>query len=80
MILAVRGDKKIATYQKIKSDQRSLILKLSDRLANVQFSLVNNQKFFKMYQNQHKEFSEYLRSMTTHRMSIKLWQMLDNVI
>lgn len=75
-----RRQKKLATYQKIKLDERSLILKLADRLANVQFSLVNNLRFFRMYQREQAEFAKHLKPMMTHPMTIKLWRMLDDII
>lgn len=75
-----RRQKKLATYEKIKTDERSLVLKLADRLANVRFSSANNPKFFGMYQREHQEFSKHLKPLATHPIAIKLWQMLNDII
>jgi (p)ppGpp synthase/HD superfamily hydrolase len=51
-----RVERKEKTYPKIATRFDAILLKLCDRIANVEASLENNPKLFEMYKNEHHEF------------------------
>ena len=51
-----RKERKQRTYPKIRSNSGAILLKLRDRIANVERSKQNNPRLFQMYKNEHEEF------------------------
>lgn len=51
-----RQERKQKTYSKIRSNPDAILLKLCDRIANIDASSRNNQELFQMYKNEHEEF------------------------
>lgn len=56
----------------------ALALKLADRIANVQFSKIENPKIFNMYSNEHIYFRNTLIPSSTERL-VHAWETLDNI-
>jgi (p)ppGpp synthase/HD superfamily hydrolase len=56
-----RKERKEKTYPKIRLNSKSLILKIADRIANVEFSSTQDSKHFKMYREEYHEFEFNLR-------------------
>lgn len=57
-----RKEKKEKTYPKIRSISKSIILKVADRIANVQHSIdENNISFIEMYKKEFEDFQHNLR-------------------
>lgn len=76
-----RKEKKMATYPKIKSDPLAVILKLADRIANVEASIElhkeGNKNLFGMYQ---KEYGEFKQNLYTTEGPQAMWQRLDELL
>lgn len=72
-----RKERKQKTYPKIKSNNNSIILKVSDRIANVEFSMTQDNNLLKMYQKEHKSFEHHLR-IPDH--IPKMWEHLNKLM
>lgn len=68
-----REERKLKTYPKIKGHQNATIVKLCDRIANVEASKNNPQKFI-MYKNEYSKFKQHL---FVSGLADNLWQRLD---
>ncbi len=55
-----RKARKRATYPKIVESDAAVIVKLADRIANVEDAAASNPRLFSMYAAEHEEFSEAL--------------------
>ena len=75
-----RKQRKAATYLKTRQDERAIILKLADRIANVRSSQHNNPKLFQMYAKEQTDFSQALRSWSNSQMALRLWENLDQYL
>lgn len=59
-----RKIRKAATYPKIKATEGALIIKLADRIANVEHGITTqNIRMQKMYKKEYDEFSNNLRTL-----------------
>lgn len=59
-----RKIRKAATYPKIKATEGALIIKLADRIANVEHGIATkNVRMQKMYRKEYDEFSQNLRTL-----------------
>jgi len=76
---ADRAEKKRKTYPKIRGHKDATILKLCDRIANVEASS-NVPEKLKMYWDEHREFSEALRVEPFEIILAKLWEHLDQLL
>lgn len=77
-----RKERKNKTYLKISRNIDSLIVKLADRITNMEESLKNNKELFSMYKNEYKDFRKalkYVKANTYGEEIIlkKLWYELD---
>jgi (p)ppGpp synthase/HD superfamily hydrolase len=71
-----RKEKKEKTYPKIRSNSKSLILKIADRIANVSFSSTQDSGHFKMYREEYPEFEFNLR---IYRHVDSMWEYLHAI-
>lgn len=79
---ANRKEKKLATYPKIKENPLAVILKLADRIANVESSIEMKKNgslaLFTMYQ---KEYIEFKQNIYTKKNSPEhMWETLDKML
>lgn len=74
-----RKERKAATYQKISESENAIILKLADRIANVESSLQNNHNLFLMYKREHSVFSERLKPQSKTDVAARMWKHLDDL-
>jgi (p)ppGpp synthase/HD superfamily hydrolase len=73
-----RKERKAATYAKIALDLDAVMIKLADRIANIQFSIdTENERMFTMYKLEHPEFCDKLRTKGQHG---AMWGHLENLI
>lgn len=72
-----RKERKEKTYPKIRSNINSVVLKVADRIANIEFSATQNDGHFKMYQKEHEEFVHQLR---IHNHIPIMWEHLNKII
>jgi (p)ppGpp synthase/HD superfamily hydrolase len=73
-----RKERKAKTYPKIKALPEAVMIKLADRIANVEMSLkTSNERMFKMYRKEHDEFTVNLRTIGV---CDQFWKALDTLI
>lgn len=73
-----RKEKKQKTYPKIRSNKKSVVLKVADRIANVEFSLSQNDPgFTEMYRKEYQEFEYQLR---IHGHIDGMWEHLHSLL
>ena len=76
-----RKERKSKTYPKIKSNNDALCVKLCDRIANMQQSILdNNENLLAMYINEHKEFKEVLFTDNSTETVLLLWKRLEDLV
>lgn len=76
-----RKERKDKTYPKIKSNWKATVVKICDRIANVQQSKDYNQRLFDMYKKEHIDFCENLMcEKHPHAEINKAWQKLNELI
>lgn len=71
---ANRKERHVKTYPKIKESSDALLLKLADRIANNERSIVDNAKLLKMYRDEYPAFKDALYTKGVHE---ELWKHLD---
>ncbi len=78
---ATRKEKKAGTYEKIRTTPGAKIVKLCDRIANVEFSssAFGNRSKFEMYRSEYAEFQRQLRDRTELELE-PLWLHLDSLL
>lgn len=76
-----RKEKKQATYPKIKESNWAVILKLADRIANVEAGLRmknnGNKNLFEMYQ---KEYIDFKQNLFSKSGPVEMWDRLDSLL
>ncbi|MDH5399655.1 MAG: HD domain-containing protein [Cyclobacteriaceae bacterium] len=76
-----RKERKLKTYPKIKSNESAVCVKLCDRIANLNQSILDNKKgLVSMYCNEHDEFRQQLYDPAHNSKTGELWAMLENHI
>lgn len=55
-----RKERKASVYQKLKNNRTGKIIKLADRIANLEWSLLTNLSLLKMYIKEHPDFVSVL--------------------
>lgn len=74
-----RKERKTKTYNKIKNNDKALIVKLCDRIANVRHSKLYNDNLFQMYKKEYPDFIKELKDETeselTNTINV-LWKVL----
>ena len=74
-----RKERKEKTYPKIKSNEKAVIVKICDRIANMKHSAKYNPSMLKTYQ---KEFSDFYDGIHSHSHSLDvedLWEILKRL-
>lgn len=71
-----RKERKEKTYPKIRSNAKSLILKVADRIANVEFSSTQDSGHINMYRDEYHDFEFNLR---IYRHIDGMWEHLHKV-
>jgi (p)ppGpp synthase/HD superfamily hydrolase len=74
---ASREDRKPATYRKTRENELAVILKLADRIANVEEGINAKSNKLGMYRREQAEFAGILRDATEHPMAVAMWKQLD---
>ena len=76
-----RKERKEKTYPKIKSNWKAVVVKICDRIANVNQSKLYNKTLFEMYKKEHQDFTKNLKSDINEDYAIeKAWQKLYLII
>jgi (p)ppGpp synthase/HD superfamily hydrolase len=76
-IARTRKEKKQKTYQKIRSNKSAIIVKVADRIANIEHAKKNRPDKLKMYAAEQKEFQDELR---VYEHIIPMWNYLDKLM
>lgn len=72
-------EKNQKTYTKLAKNQKAIILKLADRIANVENGIENNnKKHYNKYRDSYEIFKYYLYS-DSHVLARGLWKHLDSL-
>ena len=69
-----RAERHLKTYPKIKNSNDALALKLADRIANVEQSLIESDSMLEMYRKEYPAFKTALYTKGIHE---KMWHHLD---
>jgi (p)ppGpp synthase/HD superfamily hydrolase len=76
-----RKERHEKTYPKINESITAKILKLADRIANVENCIANKSDLFKMYRKEYTGFRKALWSSVDHMtIAQKMWEHLDTLI
>ncbi len=78
---ATRKERKASTYEKIRTTPGAKLVKLCDRIANVEFSSSahGDPSKFEMYKSEYAEFQRQLRDRTELHLE-PLWLHLDSLL
>jgi len=74
-----RQEKKAKTYPKIKANWKATVVKVCDRIGNIQQSKEYNQNKFKMYKEEHELFCKELKNENDIE-TIRAWDKLTKTI
>lgn len=72
-----RRERKARTYLKTVVMEEAVLLKLADRIANVEHSAETNRVLFNMYGSEHEDFSAALRPAWSSDLINRMWERLD---
>lgn len=61
-----RNERKSKTYPKIKSNWRAIVVKMCDRIANIEHSKLYDPQLFGLYMREHKDFIENIIPVNMH--------------
>ncbi len=75
-----RKERKALTYAKTRQNEKAIILKLADRIANVRASQLENPKKLKMYIKEQQDFEQALHPYSMSRLSQQLWRELEHTL
>lgn len=76
-----RKEKKQIMYEKLVLNQNAIIIKLADRIANLEFSIINNnQEKIKLYIEENDDFNKYLVNIITKKEGLILLNYLNGLI
>jgi len=76
-----RKEKKQVMYERLILNQNAIIIKLADRIANLQFSIINNnQEKIKLYADENEDLNRYLANRITERKGLALLDYLNGLI
>lgn len=76
-----RKERKEKTYPKIRGNWKAAVVKICDRIANVQHSRLYNQKLFDMYNKEHNYFCSSIGDLNHPQSEMdKAWTKLKQVI
>ncbi len=77
---ANRKARKNATYPKLQQNERAVILKLADRIANVEESSRNNSRLLGMYRKEHPDFVGALYPPCASTIAQAMWLHLNTLL
>lgn len=72
-----RKERKSKTYPKIRDNWKAAVVKICDRIANINQSKRYNSKLYKMYQKENMDFVSNIKSGTHPSDTEKAWAMLS---
>jgi len=76
-----RKERKEKTYPKIQGNWKATVVKICDRIANMQQSKEYNQRLFEMYKKEHKDFCRSLMCKNhPHFETNKAWEKLNRLV
>lgn len=76
-----RKERKYKTYPKIKGNWKATVVKICDRIANIQQSKIYNNNLFNMYEKEHEDFCINLMCKEhPHLETNKAWNMLNRLV
>lgn len=76
-----RKEKKMKTYPKIKSNWKATVVKVCDRIANMQQSKEYNENLFKMYQKEYSDLVDNIKSDAHPQNEVgKAWKRLEELV
>jgi (p)ppGpp synthase/HD superfamily hydrolase len=76
-----RKEKKEVMYQKLVLNQNGIIIKLADRIANLEFSIINNNsKKIKLYVDENNDLNRYLANVITDERGLILLNYLNGLV
>ncbi|MEA5536795.1 HD domain-containing protein [Crocosphaera sp. XPORK-15E] len=73
-----RKERKALTYIKTRQNEKAIILKLADRIANIRASQLDNPKKLKMYSKEQQDFEQALKAYSSSQLSQQLWKELEH--
>lgn len=73
-----RKEKHQKTYPLIATNWKAVVVKICDRIANMEHSYYNNDNLFLMYYNESKEFKDIL--YTKDNETYRVWEKLDDLL
>lgn len=78
-----RSERKTKTYPKIRANWKATVVKVCDRIANIEHSKLYNKNLYDMYKKEHKDFCVNLRDcpIINHPNDVnKAWDKLEQII
>jgi (p)ppGpp synthase/HD superfamily hydrolase len=76
-----RNERKEKTYPKIQGNWKATVVKICDRIANIQQSMEYNKRLFEMYKKEHDVFCTSLMcNLHPHAETNKAWHMLNRLM
>ena len=76
-----RKEKKEVMYQKLILNQNGIIIKLADRIANLEFSIINNNsKKIKLYVGENSDLNKHLANVITDERGLVLLNYLNSLV
>jgi (p)ppGpp synthase/HD superfamily hydrolase len=75
-----RKERKLKTYPKIRANKNATIVKLCDRIANLEHGIKMESPQSLMYKKEHSQFREELYQVHHGDEVFALWDYLDNLI
>jgi len=75
-----RAERNAKTYPKIKANPHAIVLKLADRIANVESSLESSQFLLKMYRKEWNGFKKALYDPPQLSPTQEMWDHLEKII
>jgi len=76
-----RKEKKQIMYEKLILNQNAIIIKLADRIANLEFSIINNNlEKIKLYVDENDDLNKYLVNIITEKEGLVLLDYLNSLI
>jgi (p)ppGpp synthase/HD superfamily hydrolase len=76
-----RSEKKQVMYEKLINNKDAIIVKLADRIANLEFSIINNdEEKINLYVSENKELNKQLNNVITENNAKSLLNYLNNLV
>lgn len=76
-----RKERKAKTYPKIQGNWKATVVKICDRIANMQQSKLYNKSLFEIYQSEHSDFCKNLKSKNHPEQETgKAWERLNKLV